>query len=71
MANDLPQIPTTYSRRLIWEYAVLHPIERMTEHLRSGAYVSADDLHDMRLLRARLRALDNALEAREKVAGVE
>lgn len=50
---------------------MLHPIERMTEHLRSGAYVSADDLHDMRLLRARLRALDAALEAREKVAGVE
>lgn len=69
--QGLPQIPNTYSRRLIWEYAVLWPIERMTEHLRSGSFVNEDDLADMRLLRQRLRAFDAALEARERAAGVE
>lgn len=69
--SGLPQIPSTRARRPIWEFAVLWPIERMTEHLYSGAFVPEDDLADMRLLRARLRAFDAALEARERAAGVE
>lgn len=69
--THLPQVPSNYSRRRVWEYMVLHPVERLTEHLRSGAYVSEDDLHDLWLLRQRLRAFDAALEARERAAGVE
>lgn len=67
----LPQTPSTRSKRAIWEMLILWPIERLTEHLYSGAHVPEDDLQDMYALRQRLRAFDQALEAREKAAGIK
>lgn len=68
--THLPQTPSSRTKRAIWEMLILWPIERLTEHLRSGAFVPEDDLQDMYALRQRLRAFDMALEARERAAGV-
>lgn len=67
----LPQIPSVRTKRSIWEICILWPVERMTEHLYSGAYIHDDDLKDMYALRQRLRAFDKALEAREIAAGID
>lgn len=69
--QGLPQTNSSRTKRAVWEIAVLWPIERLTEHLRSGAFVPEDDLHDMYALRQRLRAFDMALEARERAAGIQ
>lgn len=68
--SGLPAIPTRRTKRAIWEYMILWPVERVTEHLMSGEYIPEDDLRDLYALRQRLRALDNALAMREKQAGV-
>jgi len=67
--TGLPRIQSTLRRRPVWEYVLLGGIERLTERLMSGAECSEEDLHDMRALRLRLRAFDQALDARERAAG--
>jgi hypothetical protein len=67
--SGLPRVHSTLRRRPVWDRVLLGGIENMTTWLMSGAEVSADDLHDMRALRLRLRAFDQALEARERAAG--
>lgn len=64
----LHKIPSSRTKRLVWDMVVLGGIERMTEHLYSGAHIDDDCLADMRLLRQRLRAFDHALEQREIAA---
>lgn len=64
----LPKIQSTRTKRLVWDMVLLGGIERMTEHLYSGAHIDDDCLADMRLLRQRLRAFDRALEQRELAA---
>jgi hypothetical protein len=67
--TGLPPIRSTLRRRPVWDRVLLGGIENMTAWLMGGAEVSADDLADMRALRLRLRAFDQALEARERAAG--
>ena len=67
--TGLPPIRSTLRRRPVWDRVVLGGIENLTQWLMSGAEVSDDDLADMRALRLRLRAFDQALEARERAAG--
>lgn len=67
--TGLPRIQSTVRRRPIWDFVLLGGIERLTERLMSGAECSEEDLHDMRQLRIRLRAFDQALDARERAAG--
>ncbi len=67
--TGLPPVRSTLRRRPVWDRVVLGGIEAMTSWLMSGAEVSDDDLHDMRQLRIRLRAFDQALDARERAAG--
>ncbi len=68
--TGLPPITSTIRRRAVWDMVLLGGIERMPERLMGGAEMSEDDLADMRALRARLRAFDRALEARERAAGI-
>lgn len=68
--TGLPRIQTTYRRKLVWDMVLLGGIERLTERLMSGAEFSEEDLRDMRALRARLRGFENALDARERAAGI-
>ncbi len=68
--TGLPRIQGTVRRRHVWESVILGGLERLTERLMGGAEMSEDDLADMRALRARLRAFDRALEARERAAGI-
>lgn len=68
--TGLPRVHSTIRRRPVWDIVILGGIERMTERLMSGTDFSADDLNDMRALRQRLRAFDQALEARERAAGI-
>lgn len=49
---------------------ILWPLERVTEHLMSGEYIPEDDLRDLYAIRRRLRALDDALAMRERMAGI-
>ena len=67
--SGLPPIRSTLRRRPVWDRVVLGGIENLTQWLMSGAEVSDDDLADMRTLRLRLRAFDQALDARERAAG--
>lgn len=67
--SGLPPIRSTLRRRPVWDRVVLGGIENLTQWLMSGAEVSDDDLADMRALRLRLRAFDQALGARERAAG--
>lgn len=67
--SGLPPIRSTLRRRPVWDRVVLGGIENLTQWLMSGAEVSDDDLADMRALRLRLRAFDQALDARERAAG--
>ena len=69
--TGLPRVHSTLRRRPVWDRVLLGGIENMTQWLMSGAEVSADDLADMRALRLRLRAFDQALEARERAAGMK
>lgn len=68
--NGLPPVRSTLRRRPVWDRVVLGGIEAMTQWLMSGAEVSEDDLADMRALRMRLQAFNQALEARERAAGI-
>ena len=68
--TGLPRIQTTYRKRPVWDMVLLGGIERLTERLMSGAEFSEEDLRDMRALRARLRGFEQALDARERAAGV-
>lgn len=68
--TGLPRVTTNLRRRAVWDYVLLGGIERLTERLMSGAEFSEDDLRDMRALRARLRGFENALDARERAAGI-
>ena len=68
--TGLARIQTTYRKRPVWDMVLLGGIERLTERLMSGAEFSEDDLRDMRALRARLRGFENALDARERAAGI-
>lgn len=68
--TGLPRVHSTLRKRPVWDLVLLGGIERLTERLMSGAEFSADDLSDMRALRQRLRAFDQALEARERAAGI-
>lgn len=67
--TGLPRIQSTLRRRPVWDRVILGGIEGLTQWLMSGAECGEDDLHDMRQLRIRLRAFDQALEARERAAG--
>jgi len=69
--TGLPRVPSSTRHRPTWEIVVLGGIERLTEQLMSGREFSDADLEDMRALRQRLRAFDNALAARERAAGLE
>lgn len=68
--TGLPPIRSSLRRRPVWDRVLLGGIESMTQWLMSGAEVSEDDLSDMRALRMRLKAFDQALAARERAAGV-
>lgn len=68
--NGLPRVKSTLRQRAVWDRVVLGGIEAMTQWLMSGAEVSEDDLADMRALRMRLMAFNQALEARERAAGI-
>ena len=68
--TGLPRIQTTYRRKPVWETVLLGGIERLTERLMSGAEFTEEDLTDMQALRRRLQAFSNALDARERAAGV-
>ena len=68
--TGLPRVHSTLRRRPVWDLVLLGGIERLTERLMGGMEFSADDLADMRALRQRLRAFDQALEARERAAGI-
>lgn len=70
MITGLPRIQTTYRRKPVWDMVLLGGIERLTERLMSGAEFSEEDLRDMRALRARLRGFEQALDARERAAGI-
>lgn len=66
----LPRITSNLRRRPVWDRVLLGGIESLTQWLMSGAEVTEDDLHDLRALRARLRGFENALDARERAAGI-
>lgn len=68
--TGLPPVRSTLRKRPVWDRMVLGGIEAVTQWLMSGAEVSEDDLADMRALRMRLTAFNQALEARERAAGV-
>jgi hypothetical protein len=68
--TGLPRVQSTIRRRPVWDRVLLGGIESMTAWLMSGAEVTEDDLRDMRALRARLRGFENALDARERAAGI-
>lgn len=68
--TGLPRVHRTTRRRPVWDRFVLGGLERMTEWLMSGDEVTEADLDDLRDLRQRARAFDNALTARENAAGV-
>lgn len=68
--SGLPRIQRTTRRRAVWERMILGGVERLTEMLMAGDDVPEADLDDMRELRARLRAFDAALTARERAAGI-
>ena len=68
--TGLPRVNSTLRRRPVWDRVILGGIESLTSWLMIGAEVSEDDLRDMRALRARLRGFEQALEARERAAGV-
>ena len=70
MTTGLPRIQTTYRRKPVWETVLLGGIERLTERLMSGAEFTESDLTDMQALRRRLQAFSNALDARERAAGI-
>lgn len=68
--TGLPRVQSTLRRRPVWDRMVLGGVESLTQWLMSGADCSEEDLHDMRQLRIRLRAFDQALDARERAAGM-
>lgn len=68
--TGLPAVRSNLRRRPVWDRVVLGGIESMTSWLMSGAEVSDEDLADMRALRMRLQAFNQALEARERAAGI-
>lgn len=68
--TGLPRVHSTLRKKPVWDFVLLGGIERLTERLMSGVEFNDDDLNDMRQLRIRLRAFDQALEARERAAGV-
>jgi hypothetical protein len=68
--TGLPRITSNLRRRPVWDRVLLGGIESLTQWLMSGAEVTEDDLRDLRALRARLRGFENALDARERAAGI-
>ena len=68
--NGLPRVTTNLRRRAVWDMVLLGGIERLTERLMSGAEFTESDLADMQALRRRLQAFSNALDARERAAGI-
>jgi hypothetical protein len=68
--TGLPRVTTNLRRRTVWDMVLLGGIERLTERLMSGAEFTEEDLADMRALRRRLQAFSNALDARERAAGI-
>ena len=68
--TGLPRVQSNLRRRAVWDRVLLGGIESLTQWLMSGAEVTEDDLHDLRALRARLRGFENALDARERAAGI-
>lgn len=68
--TGLPRIRSTVRRRPVWEKFVLGGLERITEWLMGGDEVTESDLDDLRAMRMRTRAFENALAAREAAAGV-
>ena len=68
--TGLPRVHRTTRRRPVWEKFVLGGLERLTEWLMSGDEVTDADLDDLRDLRSRARAFDNALTQRENAAGM-
>lgn len=68
--TGIPAVASKRRRRPVFDDIVLGSIERMTERLMRGDEIHEDDLEDMRQIRQRLRAFDNALTAREREAGL-
>ena len=68
--TGLPRVHRTTRRRAVWERFLLAGLERLTEWLMSGDDVPEADLDDLRDLRARCRAFDQALTSREAAAGI-
>lgn len=68
--TGLPRVHRTTRRRPVWDRFVLGGLERLTEWLMSGDEVTEADLDDLRDLRQRARAFDNALTARENAVGM-
>ena len=68
--TGLPRVHRTTRRRPVWDRFILGGFERLTEWLMSGDEVTEGDLDDLRDLRNRARAFDQALAQREVVAGI-
>jgi hypothetical protein len=65
--TGLPRMKETVRPRDAWALLVCGGVERLTEALRRGDPFDEQSLCDMRDLRNRLNAFDNALAARETV----
>ena len=68
--TGLPRVHRTTRRRPVWDRVILGGFERLTEWLMSGDEVTEADLDDLRDLRQRARAFDQALTAREVGSGI-
>ena len=68
--TGLPRVHRTTRRRPFWDRVILGGFELLTEWLMSGDEVTEADLDDLRDLRQRARAFDQALTAREAGAGI-
>ncbi len=66
----LPRAADTSRPRDCWAIMVLGGVERLTEALRRGDAFDRQSLADMRELRRRLGAFEQALTLREREAGL-
>ena len=67
--SSLPAVPSSRRPRPVLDTFVFGGIERLTEHLMRGNEIPEADWADLRMLCQRFKALENALDARERAAG--
>ncbi len=69
--TGLPRVSDQTRPRDAWALVVCGGIERLTDALRRGDAFDEQSLHDMRALRNRLTAFDQALAMREQVFNLD